>query len=87
MNLNDSTVVVTSEPGQEFSDFTMCLQYQLYQTAALANAAKALAFEINEDTNNPVIRVLRIIQSNLENLAAAVDEFDFKQSQTNKARG
>jgi hypothetical protein len=87
MNLNDSTVVTTSEPGQDLSDFIRGLQYQVYQTAALANAAKALAFEIDEDANNPVIRVLRIVQSNLENLAAAVDEYDFKQSQSKKARG
>lgn len=87
MNLNDSTVVTGSEPWQEFSDFARWAQYHLYQTAALANSAKALAFEIDEDVNNPVIRVLRIVQSNLENLAEAVDEFDLRQSQRNKARG
>lgn len=87
MHSNDSTVVTGSEPVPEFSSFARGLIHELYQTAALANSARALAFEINEDANNPVISVLRIVQSNLENLAQEVDDYDFKQSQTHKARG
>lgn len=87
MNSNDSTVVTGSEPVPEFSSFARGLIYELYQTAALADSARALAFEINEDANNPVIRVLRVVQSNLENLAQQVDDYDFRQSKDNQARG